>query len=329
MKRRNFIKKAGLSVAASGIVLSGVLPVKSAEEPAAKALLPNRAIPTVDTRFPAEMAPGVFILPDKRIPLIPNIGIIVGTESVLVVDCGLGIEGAENVLRLARELAPGRKVILTVTHAHPEHGSGAQVFKNDAQIYYNTAQLGHQMKSGDTLLKLFREGVLPPAHTHLLDGIKLTSPHKTYDGSEATIDLGGREVRMKTWGTAHSPGDQIIFLPEERILFAGDLLEERMFPIVPFIPPTIGADDIDVVNWEVVLNEIIRLQPRLIVPGHGNLGGTEIPKAVLGYFKEFREILSKVGQKDEEVQAAIRARYPAWENPEYIGLALPYFRLKT
>lgn len=99
-----------------------------------------RPLPVVDARFPAEMAPGVFVLPDKRIPLNPNIGIIVGRETVLVVDCGMGIESAENILELTRRLAPRRGIVLTVTHAHPEHGFGAQVFKPDGRIWYNRAQ---------------------------------------------------------------------------------------------------------------------------------------------------------------------------------------------
>lgn len=310
--------------------LVGALPIEAAaQEQKADPLLTARPMPTVDARFPAEMAPGVFILPDKRIPLVPNIGIIVGTQAALVVDCGLGIDSAENVLRLTRELAPGRRIILTVTHAHPEHGFGAQVFRNDAHIYYNAAQRDYLMRSGNGMLDGFRASVLPPAHRHLLDGIELTPPHETYDGSEAAVDLGGREVRLRTWGTAHSPGDQIVFLPQERILFAGDLLEERMFPIVPFFPPMIGADDIDVAKWEVALNGILRLQPRLIVPGHGNLGGTEIPEAVLGYFKAFRDILAQTGQQNRDLRPLIRARYPTWENPEFIPPALAYFRLRA
>ena len=59
--------------------------------------LADRVVPVVDARFPAEMAPGVFVLPDKRIPLVPNVGIIVGRDTVLVVDCGLGPESGENV----------------------------------------------------------------------------------------------------------------------------------------------------------------------------------------------------------------------------------------
>jgi glyoxylase-like metal-dependent hydrolase (beta-lactamase superfamily II) len=283
-------------------------------------------MPTVDTRYPAEMAPGVFIVPDKRIPLVPNIGIIVGTESVLVVDCGLGIDSAENVLRLTRELAPGRRIILTITHAHPEHGFGAQVFKNDARIYYNRSQANYFQRSGEILLDGFRSSVLPQSQKHLLDGVALTPPHDTYDTPDSLLDLGGREVWLKTWGTAHSPGDQIVYLPREAFLFGGDLLEERMFPIVPFFPPMIEVEDIDLGKWEGALSEIIKLQPRLIVPGHGNLGGVEIPEAVLAYFQSAREIARSKDYSDADAQRLLRERYATWENPEFIAPSFRYIR---
>lgn len=287
--------------------------------------VPALAMPVVDARFPAEMAPGVFVLPDKRIPLVPNIGIIVGRASVLVVDCGLGPQSAEDVLKLARQLAPGRQILLTVTHAHPEHGFGAQVFKPDARIYYNSAQRDYFARAGARLLDGFRASVLPPERKFLLDGVVLTPPDQTYDGDRATLDLGGRNVEFRTWGTAHSPGDQIIHLPEERIVFAGDLLEERMFPIVPLYPPMITAGDMDVPRWEVALNDIMRLEPRLIVPGHGNLSGVELPKAVLDYFNEVRTLVKAAGQSSSGLEERIRAQYPTWEHNQYIPPAVQYF----
>ena len=319
--RRDLLKLAVLAGVA------GTLPgITRAQEEGSERLLTDRPLPTVDARFPSEMAPGVFILPDKRIPLVPNIGIIVGTDSVLVVDCGLGIDSAENVLNVTRELAPGRQIILTVTHAHPEHGFGAQVFRDEAHIFYNSLQRDYLMRSAQTLLAGFREGVLPPAHVHLLDGIEPTPPHKTYDGAGATIDLGGREVQFRTWGTAHSPGDQVVYLAQEGILFAGDLLEERMFPIVPNFPPMIGAEDIDLTQWEVALNDIMELQPQLIVPGHGNLGGAEIPADILGYFRTVRELTKEASEPVARLETSIRKSYPTWENPEFIQPLLTYLR---
>ncbi|MHC1550729.1 MBL fold metallo-hydrolase [Phyllobacterium sp. K27] len=319
--RRDVLK----AMALAGLVGGASFPA-NAQQQEVSLKLATRPLPEVDTRYPAEIAPGVFLVPDKRIPLVPNIGIIVGTESVLVVDCGLGVASAENVLRLTRELAPRRKIVLTVTHAHPEHGFGAQVFRNDARIYYNSAQRDYFARSGQTLLEGFRAGVLPEGQKHLLDGIVLMPPHETYDTPESALDLGGRTVRLKTWGTAHSPGDQIAFLPQERVLFGGDLIEERMFPIVPYFPPMIGAGDIDLERWRVALTDIIGLQPRIIVPGHGNLGGLEIPESILDYFQSLSAAVQGSSRSDADVERLLRDQYATWENPEFIMPAVRFLR---
>lgn len=281
--------------------------------------------PTVDARFPVEVASGVFLLADRRVPLVPNIGIVVGAERALIIDCGLGIDSGEAVLDTARRLAPGRELVLTVTHAHPEHGFGAQVFAPDAQVFYNAAQRDHLMASGQALLDGFRAGVLPAEHADVLDGIEITGPDAVYDGDTATIDLGGREVVLRNVGLAHSPGDQLVDLPEEGILFAGDLIEERIFPIVPFFPPLIGADDIDLPAWNSALDVIAGLAPRVIVPGHGNLGGMEIADDVAGYLAALKEVAATDASM-EMAEVELRRRYPTWEQSNYIPPALQYMR---
>ncbi|MEO1315326.1 MAG: MBL fold metallo-hydrolase, partial [Pseudomonadota bacterium] len=283
----------------------------------------NRPMPSVDARFPAEIAPGVFSLPDRRIPLVPNIGIVVGTERVLVVDCGLGMDSAEAVLATAMRLAPGREIVLTITHAHPEHGLSAQVFKNDARIFYNGAQRDHLLRSGQALLDGFRGFVLPDEHKHLLDGIVITEPDETYDGATAAIDLGSREVVLRSFGTAHSPGDQIIHVPDAGVVFAGDLVEERIYPIVPFFPPMIGAEDINLPRWTDVLGEIASLEPRILVPGHGSLGGVKIAEDVAGYLRALEEV-SMLDLSADAIEAELRRRYPTWEHPHFIAPAIRY-----
>lgn len=292
-----------------------------AQQAAPAPLLPARPIPVVEARFPHEIAPGVFLLPDRRIPLVSNIGIVVGRNSVLVVDCGMDTGSAEKVLALARRLAPGRQVILTVTHAHPEHGFGARVFKGAGRIWYSRLQADYLARDGRRLLEGFRSGVLSPDLRPLLDDVVITPPDQTYDGERAQIDLGGKRVELRTWGTAHTPGDQIVHLPDDGIVFAGDLIEERMFPIIPFFPPMITAADIDVVRWERVLGDIAAMRPKVIVPGHGNLGGAEIATEVRTYLREVRT-LAQAGSPDA---ARIRATRPTWENPEFIAPALAYF----
>ncbi len=314
----------GLAALAPTIAASAAEPGKALPVDAA---VPMPPLPIVDARFPAEMAPGVFIVPDKRVFLVPNVGIIVGRESVLVIDSGFEPESGESLLKLARRLAPGRQIILTVTHAHPEHCFGAQAFKPDAHIYYNAAQRDYLARAGATLRDGFRAHVLPPERSYLLDGVVLTPPDQVYDGNRATLDLGGRQVEFRTWGTAHSPGDQIVYLPAERIVFSGDLIEERMFPIVPFFPPMIQAKDIDAARWEMALNEMFALQPRLIVPGHGNLGGPEIATDVLEYLKTARTLFQTAKVSDDVLDQRMRALHPTWEHSEFIPPARRYFSL--
>ncbi|PWE53444.1 MBL fold metallo-hydrolase [Metarhizobium album] len=311
------------------VALAASSEVAAAQELDTPLLPPKKPLPTVDARFPVEVAPGVFVLLDKRIPLVPNIGIVVGRETVLVIDCGLGIDSAESVLALAKKLAPGRQVALTVTHAHPEHGFGAQVFKSDARIYYNSLQRDYFAQSGQKLLDGFRAGVLPAEQKHLLDNVVLTPPHQVYDQQRVKVDLGGREVELRTWGKAHTPGDQIAFLPAERIVFMGDLAEERMFPIVPLFPPMITAEDMNIAQWEVALNDVLRLQPSLVVPGHGSLGGPETISEVLGYFQEVRRLVQSANLPERRLLEVIRAKYPTWENPEFIEPATVYFSQET
>ncbi|MEM8665016.1 MAG: MBL fold metallo-hydrolase, partial [Pseudomonadota bacterium] len=78
--------------------------------------------PTVDPSGITEIADGVFVIPDKRVPLVPNIGIVLGSDTALVIDCGMGPANGERVLEAARKVAGSRRLVLTLTHFHPEHG---------------------------------------------------------------------------------------------------------------------------------------------------------------------------------------------------------------
>ena len=115
---------------------------------------PQLPPPTV-SGAPQEVAPGVYVVPDARVPLVPNIGIVLGEQKALVVDTGMGPANGERVLAAARALAGDRQIVLTVTHFHPEHGYGAQAFR-DTAIVYNRAQLEELRAKGDAYLAMFR-----------------------------------------------------------------------------------------------------------------------------------------------------------------------------
>lgn len=325
--RRTFLRRSAAGALGGSALWNGTV-ARAADASAPTVSQPP--VPVVDARFPCRIADGIWLIPDKRIFLVPNAGIVEGSRAVLVIDCGLSPESGRNVLKAVRTIAGGRDLILTVTHAHPEHTFGAQAFKGTAKIYYNKLQRDYLAREGEKLLAGFRR-LLPADRVSLLDGIQVTLADDVYDDEQASIDLGGRTVEFWTLGTAHSPGDQVITIPDQKVTFAGDLIEERMFPIVPFFPPLIQAADINLRTWQAALAKIVDQAPRLIVPGHGNLGGTEIAEQVGDYLENTRELVASVSETKtdaaerlRQLESRIRDQHPTWERTEFIAPALRY-----
>ena len=289
--------------------------------------------PTVDTSNPEEIAEGVWLVRDHRVWLVPNIGIVLGSDAALVIDCGLGPANGERVLDVARRIAGNRRLFLTMTHFHPEHGYGAQVFRPEATIIYNQSQRDELQEKGTRYIDLFRITQTPPA-VAALDGTKIVMPHFTYDGPRAELDLGGRKVSFQTWGTAHTRGDQVVFLPKERILFAGDLIEERMFPIFPWFPP--HDHEIDGARWVEVLNGFRAFDPTRVVPGHGDIGDIQIAVNLASHIETVgREVRRRrqdgktVDQIIAEYKPDIIAAYPGWEHSDLINWEIQYFAAQS
>jgi glyoxylase-like metal-dependent hydrolase (beta-lactamase superfamily II) len=284
--------------------------------------------PIVDASATKEIAAGVFVISDRRIPLVPNIGIIVGSDAALVVDTGMGPANGRTVLDAAKRIADGRRLLLTLTHFHPEHGFGAQAFKGTAKIHYNRAQRDELQKKGEAYLGMFR--TFGPDVAAALEGTKLVLPDEVYEGAKTSIDLGGRTVELRTFGLAHTAGDQVVWLPQERILFTGDLAEEKIFPIFPWFPP--DDADLDAARWAQVLAELLALDPLLVVPGHGDIGGSEILKAVRDYILDLGARVAAERQSGKgadsivaDLAPKIRAEHPDWSAPEWIDFAIRYF----
>lgn len=276
---------------------------------------------------PYEIARGVYVIPDGRVPLVPNIGLVVGEERALVVDTGMGPESGRRVRAAADRLAAGRDLVLTVTHFHPEHGFGASAF-GDTSIFYNATQRDEFQAKARGYLEMFR--TFGDDVASALDGVELIEPTQTYHGELHSLDLGRRRVELRTWGQAHTLADQVVFLPEERILFTGDLVEEGCFAIVPYFPP--DDTDVDGERWIAVLETLEALDPHTVVPGHGAVGGVSLIRDAREYLMALRDETRRlkadgiaVEAAVEELDARMRTLHPDWLQPEWIGFGVRHF----
>lgn len=267
-----------------------------------------------------EIAPGLLVIPNGQAQLVPNIGIISGTRAVLVVDTGMGTANAEQVLALASDVARGRRLYLTTTHFHPEHAYGAHAFAGHATYLVNRAQADDLKTKGPGYLEMFRG--FGGAVAHRLDGVRPPAPDRVYDDAY-DLDLGGRTVRLRPTGRGHTKGDQVVEVPDVGALFTGDLSETGQFAIFPWFPPY--DTDVSGVRWLAVLERLIATRPRLVVPGHGKLGGPQVLTDVRDYLGELRDETWRrrdFAMGEEELVAEVRAvlieRHPEWAGREWI-----------
>ena len=272
-----------------------------------------------------EVSPGVHVIEDKQhIFLVPNVTIIVGQDAALVVDTGLGVESAQRVLQAARKLAGKRKLYLTVTHFHPEHGFGAQVFKGQATIIYNRAQRDELLKKGPTFRTLFADKL---DVAEAMKDVRFVTPDIVYD-TEASIDLGGRVVKLNYYQPAHTLGDQVISVPDQGVVIFGDLLETQSFPIMPWFPD-LQDTDVDPLNWREIFRKVAATNPKVVIPGHGSVGTAADLDASARHLDVAQQAVAArcaagndLATIQKELTPILAAEHPDWDLKDWIGMEI-------
>src|SRR3979490_1906938 len=189
----------------------------------------------------------------------PNIGIVVGNHGTLVIDTGLGERNGATVVRVAQKLAKGPNLYLTNTHYHSEHTSGEQAFPANTVILRLALQQEEMNKRVAAHLDAFRN--MSTQNKDLLQDVKFRTPDILFD-REMKLDLGGVTARLFYLGPAHTKADMLIFVQEDSVLLPGDIVQQKIFPIMP-------NEDSSVRGWLAILDQLTALSPRVIVPDHG------------------------------------------------------------
>ena len=188
----------------------------------------------------------------------PNTGVIVTDEGVMVIDTQATPTMAADVIRRIREVTekPIRYVVLS--HYHAVRVFGASAYEAEQVIasrdtYDLIRERGEQDKASEIgrFPRLFRDVDSVPAG--------LTWPTMTFQGA-MSIWMGGLEVQLLQLGRGHTKGDTVAWIPSQRILFSGDLVE---FAATPY------AGDAYFQDWPRTLERLAALQPAALVPGRG------------------------------------------------------------
>jgi glyoxylase-like metal-dependent hydrolase (beta-lactamase superfamily II) len=221
----------------------------------------------------------------------PNTGIIIGDDCVLVADTQATPAMAADVVRRIREVTdkPIRYVVLT--HYHAVRVLGAAAYQPEHIIAsQDTRDLiverGEQDKASEIgrFPRLFQNvETVPPG---------MTWPTMTFTG-RMTLWLGKLEVQLIQLGRGHTKGDTVVWLPQERALLSGDLVE---FDATPY------AGDAYFTDWPQTLDNIAALKPKALVPGRG--AALTTPEAVAKGLAGTRDFIADVYSS---VQAGVKA----------------------
>lgn len=217
----------------------------------------------------------------------PNTGIIIGDDSVLVADTQATPAMAQDVVRRIREVTDKPIKYVVLTHYHAVRVLGASGYEpqeiiSSQDTYDLIVERGEQDKASEIgrFPRLFQDVESIPSG--------LTWPTMVFN-QKMTLWMGKLEVQLLQLGRGHTKGDTVVWLPQDRVLLSGDLVE---FDATPY------AGDAYFKDWPQTLKNVAALKPTALVPGRG--------PALLGE-KQVAEGLEATGNFIADVRDSVEA----------------------
>ena len=240
----------------------------------------------------------------------PNIVYVVGDQGTLVVDTGLGLKNGALAARVGQRLSRGKKMFVTTTHYHPEHAAGIGAFPPEAVLIRPVQQQQELDKEGEQTMASFRRS---PQFGPSLDGVgALRKADVTFEG-EAKLDLGGGvTVRLMFLGAGHTASDELIFVDPDRALITGDIVQNK---VVPSVSSAGGS----FASWLTVLDKLMPLKPRVVVPTHSKVGDGSLIAAEAAFIRDFQYRVAALKRQGMTAADAVvkmadvfKMDYPEW-----------------
>ena len=261
-----------------------------------------------------ELAPGVFSYVQATGGFcIANAGVIDDPRGATVVDALFTPTMTRALLDEAQRLAAGPVARLINTHHHVDHTLGNANFPRETTILAHARAKAEMERVGIGVLGIVKR--MAPHFEADLEGASERLPDATFDGESLELEIGGRRVRLLHLGTGHTRGDVLVHLPDERILFAGDV---AFFNVTPL------AFEGHIGNWIAVCDRVLAMDDvDVVVPGHGPVGGKDDLREMRGYLQLVHDGARRAfeaGATEEEARTAVDlGAYAAWGEPERLS----------
>jgi glyoxylase-like metal-dependent hydrolase (beta-lactamase superfamily II) len=187
-----------------------------------------------------------------------NIGLVVTPAGAVLIDSGATFQSARKIHEAAKKVTPQpvKWVINTGGQDHRWLGNGYFKAQGIETIAHAGAEADMKARAGEHMegLKVLKER---------LDGTVPTLPTRFVKDKDTRLELGGTVLELKYRGGGHTPADMVVWLPQRKLLFSGDVV--YVDRTLGLIPVSSGK------TWLQSFAVIDELKPTIIVPGHGNV----------------------------------------------------------
>ncbi len=225
-----------------------------------------------------------------------NIGLVVTAGGAVLIDSGATARSAQRIHEAVRQVTsqPVKWVINTGGQDHRWLGNGYFKAQGAQLIAHAKGEADMRSRGADQL------GALRSVLGDEVNGTEPTLPDRWITGSDERLDLGGMSFEFRHRGGAHTPGDMLVWLPQSRVLFSGDVVYvERLLGVIPVSQTQ---------TWLATFAEMERLAPARIVPGHGRV--TDLATAqtdTRDYLLALRKHMKKAVEDGQDISAAAKA----------------------
>ena len=258
---------------------------------------------------------------------LTNAGIIVGDDSVLIIDSLRVPSFARDLIKDVKDITDKPIQFVIDTHSHWDHSWGNEEFP-DATI------IGHKNCYAEMIdvewNEQWRKKVTSSNDPWSEEGniVNITPPNMTFETS-MQLYFGGRELDLKYFGRAHTSGDIYIHLPKEKIVFTGDVAQDGGVPYLGDCYP---------VDWPDTDNKLAALPIERFMSGHGPIGDHKALEGARDFIHNLVDsVKSAIADGQNAVQASesvitqLTPEYGNWRSFDRIGenLTSVYEKLKV
>ena len=256
-----------------------------------------------------------------------NPAFIVTDNGVVVIDPGSSVHTGNMLLREIRKVTDMPVITVFDTHIHGDHWLGNAAIRKsypDVKIYAHSRAI-ERLQNGEASQWL---DTVTGMTDNAIAGTELVLPNEGLSGGEQ-LQIDGLAFKTHHTGHAHTDSDIMVELPQQRVLFAGDIIEHRRAVSVD-VP-----EDFSVTGQIEAIRYALELPIDIYLPGHGETGGREIPEASLRFLETLYSSVQgyyEEGMADFEMRervAADLAEFEDWSGFDELGKLISHVYLQV